>query len=464
MTIWMPDIEDRSGPRYKAIVDAIERAIDEKRLHPGQRLPTQREMAYQLGLSVQTVSRAYEEAERRGLTAGEIGRGTFVQYRKPEQGDGFITDREQANLLDYSNIMPVVSDLHIQVLKAAMAECARDSAIERMMAYRPSQGIAEHRQAGVAWLEQMDVAADEGDVVVTNGTAHGIWIAMSSLLEPGDVVATEALVDSSVITGASMLKTKLLGLAMDEEGILPEAFAEACRQEPVKLLCVTPVFNNPTASLMSEDRCREIAAVARRYDVAIVEDDVFGPLPPKRAKPIWCFAPERTYYVTSFTKSLMPSLRTGYLTGPGEMMPRLISRVRTTGWMSNTWTAEVAARWLHDGTAARLIDWQRKKLKERHKMLTRALGDFELTAHPSAMHAWLTLPEQWRSRQFVEQARARGLLVTPPDPFIVGRAAEPHAVRLALGDTNHEDRAFAQGLERLARLLRERPDPISAHD
>ena len=464
MTIWMPNIENTRGPRYKAIVAAIEQAIDDKQLRPGQRLPTQREMANQLGLSVQTVSRAYEEAERRGLTAGEIGRGTFVQYRKPEQGEGFITDSEQSNRLDYSNVMPVVSDLHIQVLKEAMAECARDSAIARMMAYRPSQGIAEHRQAGADWLEQNGVTADESDVIVTNGTAHGIWIAMSSLLEPGDVVATEALVDSSVITGASMLKTKLCGLQLDEQGILPDALEEACRQEPVKLLCITPVFNNPTASLMGEERCREIAAVAQRYNVAIVEDDVFGPLLPRHSKPIWSFAPERTYYVTSFTKALMPSLRTGYLTGPGEMMSRLVSRVRTTGWMSNTWTAEVAARWLHDGTAKRLIDWQRKKLKDRHKILTRALGSFELTAHASAMHAWLKLPEQWRSRQFVEQARSRGLLVTPPDPFIVGRAVEPHAVRLALGDTNHEDRSFERGLGRLAALLREYPDPISAHD
>ncbi len=464
MTIWIPDIGNTRGPRYKAIVDAIEHAIDEKRLRPGQRLPTQREMAYQLGLSVQTVSRAYEEAERRGLTAGEIGRGTFVQYRKPEQGEGFITDSEQAHLLDYSNIMPVVSDLHIQVLKEAMADCARDSAIARMMAYRPSQGIAEHRQAGVAWLEQNGVAADERDVVVTNGTAHGIWTAMSSLLEPGDVVATEALVDSSVITSASMLKTKLCGLPLDEQGILPDAFEAACQHEPIKLLCVTPVFNNPTASLMDEKRCRDIAAVAERHNVAIVEDDVFGPLLPRRPKPIWSSAPHRTYYVTSFTKALMPSLRTGYLTGPAEMIPRLISRVRTTGWMSNTWTAEVAARWLHDGTAKRLIEWQRAKLKARHKMLTRALGNFELSAHTFAMHAWLNLPEQWRSRQFVEQARSRGLLVTPPDPFIVGRAAEPHAVRLALGDTNHEDRNFERGLDLLADLLRERPDPISAHD
>jgi DNA-binding transcriptional MocR family regulator len=463
MTNWIPDIRDATGPRYKAIVDALEQAIQSKQLHPGQRLPTQRDLAYRLGLSVQTVSRAYAEAERQGLTTGEIGRGTFVQHLRTEHGTGFITDSEQANVLDFSNIMPVVSDLHVEALKEAMTGSSKQAAIQRMLEYRPSQGIAPHRQAGQAWLERNGVAVAAENIIVTNGAAHGIWTAMASVAEPGEVVATEALVDTAIITTASILKVRLRGLALDEEGIVPESFEDACEREPIKLLCITPSFNNPTVSFMGEARREKIAGLARRYDVAIIEDDVFGPLIPNRPKPIWCFAPERTFYVTSFSKAVMPSLRTGYLAGPGSMIPRLVSRLRATGWMANTWTAEVSARWLYDGTADRLIEWQRRKLKARHEILKRVLGTFGCTSHPYAMHAWLSLPEQWRSRHFVEQARSRGLLVTPPDPFVVGRAADPHAVRLALGDTNRDDDNFKRGLERLAALMREDPEPISTH-
>jgi DNA-binding transcriptional MocR family regulator len=463
MTIWIPDISGSFGPRYKAIVEALEEAIQSKQLQPGQRLPTQRELAYKLGLSVQTVSRAYAEAERRGLTSGEIGRGTFVQYLKPEQGANFIADSQQANYLDFSNIMPVVSDTHVEALKQAMIESAKDSALARMLEYRPTQGTAPHRQAGAQWLQRNGVAVDPENVIITNGAAHGIWTAMASLAEPGEVVCSEELVDSSIITNASILKTRLRGLALDAEGIIPESLEEACEREPVKLLCVTPCFNDPTASLMGEARREKIAELARRYDVAIIEDDVFGPLIPNRPKPLWCFAPERTYYVTSFSKAVMSALRTGYLTGPSHMMPRLVSRLRTTGWMANTWTAEVATRWLYDGTAERLIAWQRKTLKARHEMLGQILAAYECASHPNAMHAWLTLPEQWRSRHFVEQARSRGLLVTPPDPFIVGRTAEPHAVRLALGDTNRDDADFARGLRRIAALLQEDPEPFGVH-
>ena len=464
MSSWLPNIENAAGPRYRAIVEALEQAIQAKEVFPGQRLPTHRELAYQLGLSVQTVARAYAEAERRGLTTGEIGRGTFVQYAANDQGGyGFIGDRKQSDAIDFSNVMPVVSELHVQALKQAMAELATPSAMQRILESRPTQGTASHRQAGVAWLQRNGVNVDVENVIVTNGAAHGIWTAMASIVEPGDVVACEALVDTSINTNASILKLRLRGLPIDEQGIIPEGLEEAHKHEPIKLLCVTPCFSNPTVSLMGDERRAKIAEIARRHDIAIIEDDVFGPLIQNRPKPLWSFAPERTYYVTSFSKALTSCLRTGYLVGPAHRVPRLVSRLRATGWMANTWLAEVAASWLFDGTVDRLIDWQRRNLAMRHGLLMRTLGSFGVAAHPSAMHAWLTLPDQWRSRNFVEQARARGVLATPPDPFIVGREADPHAIRLALGDTVRDDQLFAQGLKRIAALLAEDPDPVGQH-
>ena len=181
--MWIPDIKNADGPRYRAIVDALEQAIQAKQVFPGQQLPTQRELAYQLGISVQTVARAYAEAERRGLTTGEIGRGTFVQFVASEQGQGFITDRKQADAIDLSNVLPVVSEQHVEALKLAIADLAGSSALRRVLEYRPTQGIAAHRQAGVTWLERNGVGVDAESVIVTNGAAHGIWTAMASIVE-----------------------------------------------------------------------------------------------------------------------------------------------------------------------------------------------------------------------------------------------------------------------------------------
>ncbi|MFP2906993.1 GntR family transcriptional regulator [Pyxidicoccus sp. 3LFB2] len=95
MTSWTPQLRGRDGPLYRVIADALAADIDEGRLAPGTRLPTHRELAETVGVTVGTVTRAYAEAERRGLIGGEVGRGTFVRHREaasppphPRAGDG----------------------------------------------------------------------------------------------------------------------------------------------------------------------------------------------------------------------------------------------------------------------------------------------------------------------------------------------------------------------------------------
>ncbi|MGX5832487.1 MocR-like ectoine utilization transcription factor EhuR [Mesorhizobium sp. 43Arga] len=461
MSIWLPEIKDTKAPRYKAIVEALEGAIRSRQLHPGQQLPTQRELARKLGISVQTVAKAYIEAQRKGLTSGEIGRGTFVQYPRFNQSRGSVAHKERATVFDFSDVTPVVSDLHVEALKQAMLELAKDPAIKRLLERPATHGLMPHRKAGAVWLERNGVDVLPDEVVVTNGAAHGIWIAMANTVTADDTIATEALAAPSIISNASRLHLRLRGIELDDQGIIPQALEDAHEREPIKLLCITPSYNNPTVSLMQEPRRAEIADLARRHDMLIVEHDVFGPLMPRRPKPIWHFAPERTFYVSSLSQTVMSSLRCAYLVGPAPTIAQIMSRLPVPEWMGNTWTAEVASRWLYDGTADRLIDWQRRKLEKRNKMVTNILGLSEAAVRHHAMHVWLHLPEQWRSRHFVEQARSRGVLVPSPDSFIVGRAADPRAIRIALGDTNRDDDQFSQGIHRIATLLQESPEPVT---
>lgn len=460
MTIWTPRLKATTGPKYRAIVDAIAHAIETKEIKPGERLPPHRELADRLKVSIQTVSRGYTEAERLGLISGQVGRGTFVQYFRPDTAMDFIADGRPAGTIDCSGMVPILSEHHLRAFREALGELAQGPALTRVLAYRPSAGTDHHRSAGAEWLGRNGVEAHPDDIVITTGVSHGLWVAMASLLEPGDTMATEALVSSPIMTSASVLKLQLRGLPIDEEGIIPEAFANACRQERIKALCVTPCYSNPTVALMGEARRKEIAEIARKHDVAILEDDVFGPLIPRRPKPLWHYAPERTYYTTSFSKAVLAAVRVGYLVGPkGGSTPRLVSRLRATGWMSDTWTAEVAARWIHDGTIEKLIQWQREKLRARHAVFDEIMGAHQYASHPYALHVWVTLPGLWRPLNFIQQARARGVLVVPPEPFIVGRAAEPHAFRISIGDTTHDETDFVHALQRIDALMREDAEP-----
>jgi DNA-binding transcriptional MocR family regulator len=468
VTDWLPDLGDRGGPRYQALADAITEAITSGALAPGSRLPTHRDLAHRLGLSVHTVSQAYGEVRRRGHIAGETGRGTFVQAPAAESGRHYAADRRQADVIDLSVMRPPRDPAQEAALTRVFADLAADSRHAYMLSCRPIAGLDRHREAGASWLSRMGVGVDRDHVVITNGVAHGLTVALSALVEPGDTVATESLTDHGVIALSSVLHFRLQGLETDAEGLRADALDAACRRHGLKAVVVTPNATNPTTHMMSARRRQQIAAVARRHDLTVVEDDVYGALFPDRPPPIWRFAPERTCYLTSLTKVTVPGLRVGFLVASEPLRLRVLARIRATSWMATPLPAEIAARWLADGTLQTLVAQQRAALGRRNALAAQALGGQALggqalgspalAQHATGLHAWLELPRPWRAENFVSQLRLRGIAVASSEPFVVGRSAEPHAVRLCLGGPDGEDE-LTRGLERIRDVLAMGPEP-----
>jgi len=449
VTHWEPDLAHRAGPRYQALADAITEAIEAGRLAPGARLPTHRDLAYRLGVSVHTVSQAYAEARRRGDIVGETGRGTFVQARRPDNAQQFIMDQRQAGVIDLSILRPAWGEIHRGHLGTIFQALAATGEAESMLACRPIAGLTAHREAAAGWLGRLGVEVAPRHVLITNGIAHGMTVALSALVDPGDVVLCDRLTDHGVIALANVLNFRLQGLETDAEGITPAAFAAACERSPVRALVTTPTLNNPTLSLMGSARRREIAALARRHNVTIVEDDPYSVLVPEAPPPLWSFAPERTCYLTSFTKTAVSGLRTGYLAAPEPLIHRIVPRVRATAWMATPLLAEIATRWLADGVIEAMVAWQREALAARQAQAARDLAGHDLVWHPLALHAWLRMPRAWRAAHFVTQLKLRNLVVTSPEPFVVGSGEAPQAVRLCLGGAaSLEELAAATGLIR----------------
>jgi DNA-binding transcriptional MocR family regulator len=459
MTSWMPSTDQLSGPLYLAIAEQIAQAIGRGELSAGVRLPTQRELALRLGVSTQTVSQAYAEAERRGLVIGEIGRGTFVRFGQSEPEPGFIMDRRSESLIDLSINRPIYDEIHTRRVRAALVELGERGDVSAMLVCRPIAGLDRHRQAGALWLRRRQIAVSPERVLVCNGASHGLTVALTTLTRPGDLVATEALVDHGIIGLAGILRLRLQGLPIDDQGIIPDAFEAACATGEVKVLYATPCLSNPTVSLMGEQRRRQVAAIAQRFGVPIVENDVYGLLVPDAPPSLWSYLPEQTYYVTSFTKIAVSGLRTGYLVAPAGMISRLRRSLRATSWMATPLIAELASRWIVDGTAEELLLWQRQRLALRHEVLDQVLGDFACASHPNSLHAWLHLPEVWRGEAFVSEARLKNVAVTPAEPFAVDRNTIPHSIRISVGAARTPEQ-LQEGLRILADLLRRDPEPF----
>jgi DNA-binding transcriptional MocR family regulator len=450
--MWSPVLSAYPGPRYRAIADAIAADLARGSLRAGMRLPTHRELADALGVTVGTVTRGYAEAARRGLLTGEVGRGTFVRgsSHDPVSMPGGAADRA---LLDLSvNHPPMLEDAHGAALASTLAALAREGRLEPLLGYPPEGGMAEHRAAGAAWVARSFVSASPEQVLVSSGSQHGMTAVLSALVRPGDLVVTEALTYPGMKALASLLHLRIQGLPLDAEGLRADAFEDACRSGSVRALYVVPTLHNPTLATMGEERRRDIARIARHHGVMIIEDDVHGVFPATRPAPIATHAPEITCHLTGLAKSVAPGLRIGYVVAPTHLVTRLAAGIRATTWMAAPLMAEIASRWILDGTAARLLELKRREAEARQEIAARVLASFRTEAHPHAYHVWLHLPDPWRSETFADEARRLGVAVTPAQAFLVGRGSAPHAVRVCLGPAPDHS-SLEGGLRVLANLL-----------
>ncbi len=454
MTIWHPDIEGRPGPRYLAIADAIGEAVADGRLSPGARLPTHRELAYRLGCTVGTISRAYAEAERRGLVRGEVGRGTFVAGGR-ESGSAARSPLDFApgadGLINLATNYPAPVD-YAAAAAPVLGGLAGRRDIDRLFVYRHDDGLPEHRAAGAQWIERRGIPATAARVAITAGAQHGFVAALMAFARPGDVLLSEALTYPGVMAAALGLGLRLQGVAMDEHGLRPDALDEAAQRTGARVLLTVPTLHNPTATVMPAGRRAEIVEVARARDLHVIEDDVYGFLLEDGPPAIAALAPERCTYVTSLSKSVAPGLRIGFVLPPEAGFAAVAAAVRAGLLMIPPLTAEIATAWIGDGTAARMAAARRRETRARQEIARRILARWTLQGDPAGAHVFLHLPEPWRPGAFVAEARSRGVAVTGAEAFAVSRSSVPPAVRLCLSAP--PDRALvARGLEVLAEIL-----------
>jgi DNA-binding transcriptional MocR family regulator len=452
--MWRPRLPRRTArsgntrldpPLYARIVDALASDIALGQLVPGARLPTQRELAEAVGTTVATVTRSYAEARRRGLVDATVGRGTFVReavYAPATRGPVDLTVNSLA-------AAPFVGEM-----LASLGGCVDGAAGESLLEYQPHQGSLRHRETGVAWLASRGLIADPGDVVVTAGAQHAMLVALATLTRPRDVVLVEQLTYPGVKSLANHLHLRLEPVTIDEEGMTPDALASAAARTRAKVIYAMPTLHNPTASTMSAARRRAIADVVTTHGLTIIEDDQYGFLADD--PPLAALLPDCCVHISSLSKSLAAGLRVGFLRAPAALVQRLAAAVFASAVMAPPLTAELATRWIADGTARRIVDWKRAEMAARQQIARRVLG--WRSPRPSAPHVWLPMPATTTAEDFVEQARLRGVLVSASPAFGVGSDRPAHAVRICLGPPASRE-ALEEALRLLAGVLRDPPRP-----
>jgi len=441
---WTPRLSDAPGRPYERLVGALAEDILAGDPGPDERLPAHREVAVRLGLSLGTVTRAYDVLQRRGLARSEKGRGMFVNATRPAR----------PRSVDLSvNLPPAV--IQSSTLSALIAGVARGISPEAFGSYAPPAGLPEHRAMMARKLaDDRGIRVSAAQLMLTNGAQHAIAIALGAL--PPGPLAVEELTYPGLLRAARALGRPLVPLALDRDGVRPDALQTALDGEaPPVAVYLTPSSQNPTGALLSHDRRAELASLARKHRLYLIEDDADAVFAPHGLPSLAELAPEHVLHVGSLSKSLAPGLRLGFLVTPPDLIEPCTGWLAATSSMANPLSGMLMAQAVGERLTTSVAASIRAEAARRCDLAREILGPWLAAGTRDALHVWLPMPTV-RAREIMLAAARQNITLAPPEAFMVDPGAADAGLRLCLGNAPPADLRAA--LEAIATLLRDGRD------
>lgn len=450
-------------PKYRAVAQAIEKAVRQGVLTPGDKLPPVRDLAWRLGITPGTVARAYSILTESRLTHAEVGRGTFVADPKagqvPPPRPWVATD--PVNSKTVSLFSPRLPDVgQVALIHESFARQAQRPP-EGLLNYPSRASFEPARRAVLRWLEGTVLGpVDHQDLVLSHGGQSGISLVMQAVLRgQRPVVLVEDLSYPGFRRAAQLLRAEVVGVPMDKHGLLPEALDRIAQHYGAQMLCTSPEVHNPTGLVTPIERREAIAAVALRRGLHVLEDDCYR-LGRPTGPAFRALLPDLGWHVSSISKILTPALRIGCVIAPRPQAGAL-RRAAEHGFFGLARPlADLTEDLLTDPRTYALMDDVRTHMARYVRSAVNILGGFDLRWHEDIPFLWLTLPEGWRAARFVQDAEAQDVQLRPAEEFALRDGFAPHAVRLAInGQVSLA--SFEAAIGRLRVLLDNPPERIS---
>ncbi len=436
---------------YLTHVEALAAEIASGRLKPGDRLPPQRTFAYERGIAASTANRVYTELLRRGLVVGEVGRGTFVAglLRVPGTPQGEPLDGR----IDLEFNFPTVPE-QAALIAASLAGLHRVDALTVAMQPVTAARLDHARDVTSAFLSTRQWRPSPAGFSFTGSGRQSLAAAVSALVPVGARLGVEAVTYPQIKNIADKLGVHLVPIALDDEGLLPDAIAKAQRSGPLSALYVQPMFHNPLGHSMSAARQTAVLRLTEKLDLPIIEDRVYAFLTDE--PPLAAQAPDRCLVIGSLSKQVAPGVGLGFVHAPDALSDRVAAAVRSGAWSVRGLALAAGVRLMADGTASEIGRLKRKDAQVRQRIVSDCFGASVVSADKLSYHAWIKLPGRWRSEPFAAAAARANIALTPSSAFAVTPGHAPNAVRIALGWPTHDQLRLA--LTRLRRLLDAGPD------
>ncbi|MGB0466632.1 MAG: PLP-dependent aminotransferase family protein [Pontibacterium sp.] len=405
---------------YEQICNDLQQRIEQGLYAGGDKLPSIRALSHEYSVSVTTVQEAYRQLEDRGFSEPRPKSGNFVRQRmttppmpevspparRPLEVSQWehvldMLGAENSATFSLGHAMPDLSSPTLKPLMRLWADQTRRSDM-RGLEYDSLRGTLELRQQIARLALNSGCHLHPDDLIITTGCQEALSCALRAITQPGDVVA----VDSPCFYGA-MQAIKAQGLKVmeipthPETGISIEALELAMEQWPIKVIIVTPTCNNPLGYTMPDDRKQALYQLAQRYDIAIIEDDIYGDLAYAYPRPrtVKSFDDDgRVLLCSSFSKTLAPGLREGWI-APGRYREQVIHNKFVATAASSTMpqlaVAEFIARGEYDRHLRRMRAQYQRNREQMITWLEQHLPQGVRISYPQGGYLlWLALPDQ----------------------------------------------------------------------
>jgi DNA-binding transcriptional MocR family regulator len=438
---------------YRRLADGIQEQITTGRLHAGERLPTQREFAETHRIAVSTAIRVYAELVKRGLVAGEVGRGTFV--RAMPEISGFALARSADGRINLATNVPVLPGQAAQLTRSAAGLMRRSTLIASAMDTVMPVATAAARRTIAGFAARGSWRPDPDRFAFTGNGRQALAATIAALVPPGQRLGVESLSYQSLAVIAARLGVEVVPLPMDQHGLRVEGLVSAHRRQRLRAIYIQPTLHNPIGLTMPLGRRRTLAAALRSLDIVAIEDHVCAFLADDPS-PLIALAPDHTVMIDSLSKRVAAGITLGWTVSPPPHTPAIAEAIRAGALVPSGLALAMCLRWIGDGTVAQLVKEKRRDAASRQRLLRKMCPDLGIESDPRAYHAWLHLPSAWRAETFTAAAADRGIAVAPGSAFALGTGRAPNAVRVALASPPMK--VLAQSLSILNTLARSKPE------
>ncbi|MBV8636869.1 MAG: PLP-dependent aminotransferase family protein [Candidatus Eremiobacteraeota bacterium] len=473
----LPQLErDSIVPLYRQIYEHLREAILAGTLPESTRLPPERTMAERLNVNRSTIVHAYRELVADGLIEQRVGSGSRVvpQLRggQPARTAGVpwwitlppwrvgefpnilgeLAAKQEPGRISFVQGVAPDEPSPLGELAQSFERVARDPRF--VLSYGDSEGYEPLREAIASRMNGRGASIAPKNVIVLTGSTQGIMIVAQSLAEPGD----EIIVESPSYPGALQIfqinGLRAIPVPVDEDGMRVDHVEAILRTRRPRFIYTMPSMHNPTNVTMNADRRERLATIARRAGVPIIEDDPYGPLAQHSLPPLVALAPDHVVYLSTFSKTIAPSLRVGWLAAPRMILERLLLRKQAYDMATSLYVQAAIVDYLERGYDAHVTQLREELL------LRRKLADEAIAQHwPSGVRAigasggfylWAATPREVRARALLDVAERYGASFLFGEAFFADSGGDHH-FRLALTAVARNE--IAEGIRRIGTAI-----------